>query len=61
VLRSGTGYVIDIHLEVDADISVRSGHDIAHRLRESLLADPELRVRHVMTHVEPHGRDRSPE
>lgn len=56
VLRSGTEYVIDIHLEVEATISVHEGHDIAHRLRETLLADSALRIRHVMTHIEPFGR-----
>ena len=51
--RSGRHYVADIHLEVDGDLSVREGHGLAHRLRDRLENDPELRILHVSTHVEP--------
>lgn len=54
--RSGTGYILDIHLEVDGAIPVREGHRIAHLLRDRLLAEPSLRITHVHTHIEPHER-----
>lgn len=51
--RSGTLYHLDIHLEVDGELSVREGHRIAHLVRDRLLEDPDLRLGHVFTHVEP--------
>lgn len=51
--RSGRHYVADIHLEVDGGITVRDGHALAHELRDRLEADPDLRILHVSTHVEP--------
>jgi len=51
--RSGACYHLDIHLEVDGNLTVRDGHRIAHLVRDRLQADPELRLGHVFTHVEP--------
>lgn len=51
--RAGPLYHLDIHLEVDGDLSVREGHRIAHQVRDRLLGDPDLRLGHVFTHVEP--------
>lgn len=55
--RSGRHYVADIHLEVDGDLPVREGHRLAHELRDRLEHDPELRILHVSTHVEPVAAD----
>jgi len=52
VRRSGLGYFVDIHVEVDGTISVRRGHEIAHRVKDRLLAS-ELAVLDVTAHVEP--------
>jgi cation diffusion facilitator family transporter len=52
VRKMGMRYFIDLHIEVDGDMSVRQGHDIAHALKARLMADlPE--VADVLIHVEP--------
>src|SRR5690606_12800749 len=53
VRKSGPCHLVDVHVEVDAELTVREGHRIAHDLKDRLLADAELRITHVMTHVEP--------
>uniref|UniRef100_UPI0039A749E5 cation diffusion facilitator family transporter n=1 Tax=Ornithobacterium rhinotracheale TaxID=28251 RepID=UPI0039A749E5 len=52
VRKQGTQYIIDIHLIVDGEISVRQGHDIAHNVKKTLMLKyPKIIA--VMTHVEP--------
>jgi cation diffusion facilitator family transporter len=52
VRKVGMRYFIDLHIEVDGDISVRQGHDIAHALKAKLMSElPELAD--VLMHVEP--------
>lgn len=52
VRKVGMRYLIDLHIEVDGDISVRAGHDIAHALKALLMKEmPE--VADVLIHVEP--------
>ena len=54
VRKVGMRYFIDLHIEVDGDISVRHGHDIAHALKAKLMSElPELAD--VLMHVEPKG------
>lgn len=53
IRRSGRRYHIDVHLEVDARISVLAGHEIAHRVKNRLVAMKELEIEFVGTHVEP--------
>jgi cation diffusion facilitator family transporter len=53
VRRSGRAYLVDVHLEVDPQITVKDGHAIAHRVKDQLLAMPVPHVAHVTTHVEP--------
>ena len=53
VRKTGITYHVDLHLIVDGRISVRAGHDIAHRLKSELRNRlPELSD--VLIHVEPH-------
>lgn len=52
VRKSGLSYLVDIQVCVDGDISVREGHDIAHAVKDALLAS-SLRVSDVSVHVEP--------
>ncbi len=53
VRKVGMRYYIDLHIEVDGDISVRHGHEIAHVLKARLMEElPE--VADVLMHVEPH-------
>jgi cation diffusion facilitator family transporter len=55
VRRSGRGYLVDVHIEVDPTITVDAGHQIAHAVKDHLLQLPSPSVLHVTTHVEPHG------
>ncbi len=52
VLKSGLSYLVDIHVHVDGDLSVRRGHEIAHAVTEALLHAP-LAVTDVAVHIEP--------
>ena len=52
IRKVGMTYHVDIHLEVDGDISVRKGHDIAHLLKTNIMSEIPSIVE-VMTHVEP--------
>jgi cation diffusion facilitator family transporter len=52
VRKSGLSYLVDIQIRVDGDMSVRKGHDIAHAVKNTLLAS-RLRVSDVSVHVEP--------
>jgi cation diffusion facilitator family transporter len=49
--KMGDLLVVDVHLEVDALLSVREGHDIAVTARRKVLE--RHRVLNVMTHVDP--------
>ena len=52
VRKAGFVYHVDLHLVVCGDITVRSGHDIAHNLKSQLLRQiPELSD--ILIHVEP--------
>ena len=52
--RSGLGLLVDVHIEVAADISVFAGHEIARQVRKDLIRKcPE--VQNVLVHVEPAG------
>lgn len=48
----GPYYEIDLEISVDGSLSVRQGHDIAHRVRDEILAS-EIHVREVKVHVNP--------
>lgn len=52
VRKSGLEFFVDIHVEVDAQLTVGEGHRIGHLVKDALLhAFP--RVRDVLVHVEP--------
>jgi cation diffusion facilitator family transporter len=53
--KSGLGWLVDIHVEVDGDIPVREGHRIAHDVKDALLA-AEAGVLDALVHIEPSGR-----
>lgn len=52
--KMGDLIVVDVHLEVDANISVEAGHDIAVAARAHVLQ--RHRVLNLMTHVDPYRR-----
>lgn len=52
VRKTGMTYHVDLHITVNAEISVKEGHDIAHNVKNKLLAHfPE--IYDVLIHVEP--------
>jgi cation diffusion facilitator family transporter len=52
IRKSGMKYHVDLHARVDANITVKEGHDLAHILKDTLRHEiPELG--HVLIHVEP--------
>jgi cation diffusion facilitator family transporter len=52
VRKTGMTFHVDLHAVVEGDISVREGHDIAHRLKDYLKKQmPELAD--VLIHIEP--------
>jgi cation diffusion facilitator family transporter len=54
--KTGLQYHVDLHLEVDPDITVRSSHDIAEQVRTRIRHDLDW-VADVLVHVEPSPRD----
>lgn len=52
VRKAGMQYHADIHATVDANITVKKGHEISHNLKDTLQKEiPELG--HVIIHIEP--------
>jgi len=52
VRKTGMTYFVDLHLTVDGKISVSEGHEIAHRLKDTLQQHiPE--IADVLIHIEP--------
>jgi divalent metal cation (Fe/Co/Zn/Cd) transporter len=50
----GDMIVVDAHIEVDGQLSVEAGHDIAVSARSRVME--RHRVLNVMTHVDPYHR-----
>ena len=52
VRKTGMTFFVDLHIAVDAEITVKMGHDIAHEVKDKLLSEfPE--IADVLIHVEP--------
>jgi cation diffusion facilitator family transporter len=52
IRKAGMKYHVDLHATVNANISVKHGHEIAHKLKDTLRNDiPQLG--HVLIHIEP--------
>ncbi|MBX3745749.1 MAG: cation transporter [Verrucomicrobiae bacterium] len=60
IRRAGIELTMDIHVLVDGDASVRCGHQIAHAVKDRLLAAP-WRIVDVTVHVEPHDAVHGPQ
>ncbi|PQA53377.1 cation diffusion facilitator family transporter [Siphonobacter curvatus] len=52
VRKTGFEYFVDLHLEVDGNLTVREGHAIAHRVKEAIRAQKPA-VYDVLIHIEP--------
>lgn len=56
IRKIGMEYIIDLHAVVDSTLSVREGHDIAHELKDYLIAHiPD--IGNVFVHIEPYELD----
>jgi cation diffusion facilitator family transporter len=54
IRKAGMKYHVDLHAVVNATITVKEGHDLAHKLKDRLQKElPELG--HLLIHVEPEG------
>ena len=53
--KTGVRYWIDMHIEVDPELSVREAHELAHRVKDAIRGDMPA-VMEVLIHVEPSGR-----
>lgn len=52
VRKAGMKYHVDLHATVNANLTVKQGHDISHKLKDTLrLQMPELG--HILIHIEP--------
>jgi cation diffusion facilitator family transporter len=52
IRKAGMKFHVDLHAAVNADMTVKQGHDIAHHLKDYLQKEiPELG--HVLIHIEP--------
>ena len=54
VRKMGYHYFVDMHVEVDPEMSVQRAHDIAHRVRDAV-REKMPAVHDVLVHIEPRG------
>ena len=52
VRKMGLSFYVDLHVGVDARITVREGHDIAHEVKRAI-QETDRRIADVLVHVEP--------
>lgn len=53
VRKTGLTYLVDIHVEVDGELPVWRGHEIAHKVKDALLDAARLSVSDTVVHIEP--------
>lgn len=51
--KSGLSHLVDIQVRVNGSLTVREGHDIAHAVKDALMASPAHAISDVSVHVEP--------
>lgn len=54
--KYGSGIQVDLHIQVDPDITVREGHRIGHNVEDELFKNHD--IIDVIVHVEPYGDDK---
>jgi cation diffusion facilitator family transporter len=52
IRKTGLEHLVDIHVEVDPEITVREGHAIGHAVKARLLKET-LTIKDVLVHIEP--------
>lgn len=53
VRKSGLSHLVDIQVRVEGSLTVREGHDIAHAVKDALLASAAHTISDVSVHIEP--------
>ncbi len=51
--KSGLSHLVDIQVRVDGRLTVREGHDIAHAVKDALIASAAHGISDVTVHIEP--------
>lgn len=52
IRKMGMHYIVDLHVVVNGDLSVKEGHDIAHQVKDQLKMDiPD--ISDILIHIEP--------
>jgi len=52
VRKTGLEYLVDIHVEVDPELSVREGHGVGHAVKDRLMKRL-VTIKDVLVHIEP--------
>ena len=52
IRKMGLSFYVDLHVEVDGNISVREGHHIAHAVKRAI-QENDPRIADVLVHIEP--------
>lgn len=52
VRKSGTHYFVELHVEVDGNMTVTRSHDLGHKVKDQLIASP-LPIADIVVHIEP--------
>jgi cation diffusion facilitator family transporter len=52
VRKMGFEYFVDLHVYVDGTLTVSEGHDVAHRVKDAVIASNHS-IRDVLIHIEP--------
>jgi divalent metal cation (Fe/Co/Zn/Cd) transporter len=58
VRKMGYQYFVDMHVEVDPEMTVARGHEIAHQVKDHVMAQLP-KIRDVLVHIEPSNAARS--
>lgn len=54
IRKSGSSFLVDIHVVVMGTISVADGHKIGHDVKDTII-ETEPRVKDVLVHIEPNA------
>ncbi len=57
VRKTGLTYHVDIHVQVDGELPVWRGHEIAHKVKDALLGETRMSVSDAVIHIEPANRE----
>ena len=52
VRKSGTHYFVELHVEVDGNMTVTHSHELGHKVKNKLIASP-LPLADIVVHIEP--------